>query len=228
MITDIFARRYADTLDFDNHWAADVIAPTLVQAGHIFLNDVPRQFQFKEDFFRDINQKLARELRLTTLRRPSSSANEQHICISFLTAPLEDNLHADPDYYCMTRLSMLELLFRATEDRVRRLGTVHPTAVGFQNIVSRAIEELNERLRMSGTPLVYSNGFLHLATDDLSEERIAKPFWEIVAHPKWATVDQEMKEAFDRLDRNQNDAFTHAFDALESTIKIISDENGWS
>src|SRR5262249_23556465 len=46
--------------------------------------------------------------------------------------------------------------------------------------------------------------------------------------PKWATVDQEMKEAFDRLDRGQDDAFTHACDVLESTMKIISGDKGWT
>jgi hypothetical protein len=43
---------------------------------------------------------------------------------------------------------------------------------------------------------------------------------------KWLTVENEMKEAFDRLDHGQDDAFTHAFDALESTMKIISEDKG--
>jgi hypothetical protein len=37
-----------------------------------------------------------------------------------------------------------------------------------------------------------------------------------------------MKEAFDRLDHGQYDAFTHATKALESTIKIICDDKGWT
>ena len=36
------------------------------------------------------------------------------------------------------------------------------------------------------------------------------------------------EEAFDRLDHGQYDAFTHATKALESTIKIICDDKGWT
>src|SRR5205823_4141660 len=61
-----------------------------------------------------------------------------------------------------------------------------------------------------------TNGLLHLASDELTTERIAAPFWEIVTDAKWATVDQEMKEALDRLDHGHDDAFTHATDALEA------------
>jgi hypothetical protein len=37
-----------------------------------------------------------------------------------------------------------------------------------------------------------------------------------------------MKDALDRLDRGDHDAFTHASKALKSTIKIMSDDNKWS
>jgi hypothetical protein len=134
-----------------------------------------------------------------------------------------------PDYYCKTRLSMVELLFRKTEDRASRLPVEFGNAAaGWLNVVRRATEELNARLHQNGTRLVYNNGFLHLADDQLTVHRIAQPFWEIIADPKWAVVDQEMKEAFDRLDHGQDDAFTHACDALESTIKIISNDKGWT
>jgi hypothetical protein len=38
----------------------------------------------------------------------------------------------------------------------------------------------------------------------LSGAAVAEPFWEIVTDAKWATVDQEMKEAFDRLDHGRH------------------------
>jgi hypothetical protein len=122
---------------------------------------------------------------------------------------------------------MVELLFRAAEDRVARLVGISGAA-GWLNYVRQATEELNVRLQQNGTGLIYNNGFLHIADDQLTAHRIAKPFWDVVADAKWATVDQEMKEAFDRLDHGQPDAFTHATKALESTVKIISDEKGWT
>ena len=39
---------------------------------------------------------------------------------------------------------------------------------------------------------------------------------------------EEMKEALDHLDHGQRDASAHAAMALDSTIKIISNENGWT
>jgi hypothetical protein len=129
---------------------------------------------------------------------------------------------------------MLELLFREAEALMRE-GYL-PAASGrmpvdgrkVRTVMTEAIKELKARLRANHTGLDYTNGLLHLASDELTTERIAAPFWEIVTDPKWATVEEEMKEAFDRLDHGQHDAFTHAVKALESTIKIISDDNGWS
>jgi AbiJ N-terminal domain 4 len=235
MITDIFGNRYQNILQFDRQSAEGKVGSILAQASHIFFGDLQPLFCFQDTFFREINQKLSRELGLPTLSEFSFvTGPEQGICTAFLAMPfrLFDKWHRDPDYYCKTRLSMLELLFRQTEEHARRLTSqvvgLHgqQTILIWQSALSRAIQELNVRLQPIG--LVYHNGFLHLATDEQTTEQIAKPFWEIVADPKWAVVDQEMKEAFDRLDQRQHDAFTHATKALESTIKIISDENGWS
>jgi hypothetical protein len=129
---------------------------------------------------------------------------------------------------------MLELLFREAEALVRKnyLPTPLPQTVTdarkVRNAMAEAINELRSRLRANHTGFDYTNGLLHRASDEMTTERIAEPFWEIVSDSKWATVDQEMKEAFDRLDHGHDDAFTHATDALESTIKIISDQNGWT
>jgi hypothetical protein len=239
MITDIFARRYDGVLTFDQHAAEKVIGPTVVQAHHIFFEDVQKQFRFKDDFFQDINQKLARELGLVALIKFIRATNQMDICSRYLTQPYEHVARPhigkptyeqpQPDYYCKTRLSMVELLFRKTEDRASRLPVEFGNAAaGWLNVVRRATEELNARLHQNGTRLVYNNGFLHIADDQLTAERIAKPFWEVVAIPKWNTVDQEMKEALDHLDHRQRDASAHAAMALESAIKIISEEKGWT
>jgi hypothetical protein len=239
MITDIFARRYDGVLTFDQHAAEKVIGPTVVQGHHIFFEDVQKQFRFKDDFFQDINQKLARELGLVALIKFVRATSQMDICSRYLTQPYKHVARPhigkptyeqpQPDYYCKTRLSMVELLFRKTEDRASRLPVeLENAAAGWLNVVRRATEELNARLHQNGTRLVYNNGFLHIADDQLTAERIAKPFWEVVAIPKWNTVDQEMKEALDHLDHRQRDASAHAAMALESAIKIISNEKGWT
>jgi hypothetical protein len=91
-----------------------------------------------------------------------------------------------------------------------------------------SVTELNERFRQAETRLHYHNGFVQLADDVLSTGRIEAPFWEIVANAKWKNVDLEMKEAIDHRDNGLNDAPFHAAKALESAIKIISNDRNLS
>jgi AbiJ N-terminal domain 4 len=217
MIKDIFQRRYQGVLSFDRRCAEQTIGPTLVQARFIFFEDIQPKLSrdFGETFFREINQMLARELGCQSLKQlPFAAINELNICSSFLATPFQPSnseWFGDPDHFCKTRLSMLELLFREAEKHVRRRYVVGSPVVGKPLLLDKGkliataamnnpIQELNARLQANRTGLVYVNGFLHLATDKLSTERIAKPFWEIVSDPKWKIVDQEMKEAIDRLD----------------------------
>ena len=60
------------------------------------------------------------------------------------------------------------------------------------------------------------------------ERQISKPFWTLVSDPKWSNVDIDMKEALDQRDSNGKDPAIYAAKALESTIKIISAEKGWT
>jgi AbiJ N-terminal domain 4 len=238
MITDIFAKRYEE-LKFNQRTAENVISPTVVQASYIFFNDVQPTLKFTDDFFRHVNLLLSRELGLQSLDEYSYRRvddTEAKTCHLFLSKPFQpfNSWHREPDYFCKTRLSMLELLFREAEALVRKghmpapSGRIPVDGRKVRTVMPEAINELKARLRANHTGLDYTNGLLHLASDELTTERIAAPFWDIVTDAKWATVDQEMKEALDRLDHGHDDAFTHATDALESTIKIISDDKGWT
>lgn len=89
-----------------------------------------------------------------------------------------------------------------------------------------AIRELNQRLRQSGVGLHYHNGLIQFAHDELTEECTAEPSWTILRDPKWANVDRELKEAIDHADGGRADAAFHAAKAVESTIKVISDDQG--
>lgn len=64
--------------------------------------------------------------------------------------------------------------------------------------------------------------------DDVIEQNIAKPFWDLVADPLWKNVDIDIKEAIDRRDSNDKDPALFAAKALESAIKIVSDTKGWT
>jgi hypothetical protein len=94
----------------------------------------------------------------------------------------------------------------------------------FQN----AVTELNTRFRQAGCDLNYHNGFIQRAADALSVQQVETPYWALVGDPKWKNVDTDMKEALDRRDTSARDPAFYAARALESTIKIVSDEKGWT
>lgn len=91
-----------------------------------------------------------------------------------------------------------------------------------------SVDELNERFRRACIPLNYHNGFVQVATDELTQSEIEKAFWAVVADPLWKNVDIDMKEALDRRDASDRDPAFYAARALESAIKIISDQKGWT
>jgi hypothetical protein len=90
------------------------------------------------------------------------------------------------------------------------------------------VEELNTRFRQAGCGLNYHNGFIQRATDELTLEQVETPFWALVSDPKWENVDTDMKEALDLRDSEGRDPAFYAARALESTIKIVSDEKKWT
>ncbi|MEM6649299.1 MAG: hypothetical protein AAF603_03515 [Pseudomonadota bacterium] len=91
-----------------------------------------------------------------------------------------------------------------------------------------ACDELNTRLRQSGTPLHYHNGFLQFSEDALVQDFVEQPFWKLVGDPIWSNVDLDIKEAIDLFDNDGRDPAWYSARALESTIKIISDQKNWT
>lgn len=90
------------------------------------------------------------------------------------------------------------------------------------------VEELNARFRQASYPLNYHNGYIQISTDDVVQREIETPFWALVSDSIWANVDLDMKEALDLRDSDGRDPAFYAARALESTIKIISDQKGWT
>ena len=88
--------------------------------------------------------------------------------------------------------------------------------------------ELNARFGQAEVNLDYHNGFIQISSDDTIAHQVERPFWNLVSAPKWKNVDLDMKEAIDRRDTAGRDPALYAARALESTIKIISDERGWT
>lgn len=178
------------------------------------------------------------------------------ICKDFVCVAYKENV--PPDRFVKERLSFIELAFRLKGEEVEKANDELPAKLAEANLrgkmqPSRAfiapgsraaglralndslndafessVAELNERFRRAAAPLNYHNGFIQVATDQLTEDRVERPFWSVVSDPFWKNVDIDMKEALDRRDANDRDPAFYAARALESTIKIISDQRGWT
>jgi hypothetical protein len=173
------------------------------------------------------------------------------VCENWLNQPVTGL----PDVHIKERLSLIELGFRERESEIAAMNATPKTSdeqnfavltlavlrvPGDPNEAIRksreaktlalreSIEELNVRFRQAGYPLNYHNGFIQISTDDLVQKEIETPFWSLVSGDVWKNVDLDMKEALDLRDSDGRDPAFYAARALESTIKIISDDKGWT
>lgn len=160
------------------------------------------------------------------------------------------------DPFIKERLSLIELGFRMREEELAEENARLPAALNSElarfvassrmrvpgepgagmkawnatknRLFKEAVEELNARFRQAAYPLHYHNGFIQAATDELLQAEVETPFWTLAAEAKWKNVDHDMKEALDLRDSDGRDPSFYAARSLESTIKIISDNNGWT
>lgn len=223
MIQDLFVRRYPQQI----YWAdrpTPEIHQLFVQVAHIVFDDLVEPLRLDIAFFKRVNDALSRE---TGRGRLYDAPSWDAVCGEFLTEvyDLWKDRHGTADTFLKMRLSLTELLFRFAEERARELASTVPDAA---RVVARAVDELNSRLRHARIELHYHNGLLQFARDELTETRTAEPCWELLRDAKWANVDRELKEAIEHADGQRQDAAFHAAKALESAIKIISDDKGWS
>lgn len=223
MIHDLFLRRYPQPI-----YLADRPTPEihnlLVQIAHIIFDDLAKALRLDVGFFQRAHDTLAREAGRGRLYDASSW---DAVCGEFLTEAYDlwKDRHGTADTFLKMRLSLVELLFRSAEERAHKLCATDQDAV---SAVARAVDELNSGFRHARVGLYYHNGILQFARDELTETRTAGPCWALLHDPKWANVDRELKEAIEHADGQRKEAAFHVAKALESTIKIISDEKGWS
>ena len=164
----------------------------------------------------------------------------------------------DPDVFIKNRLSFIEIAFRERWEDVFAANAKLPmdiveaklrmarnsSGIRFSGNLADGVKagnktlndeynnaaaELNERFRQAGYNLNYHNGYIQIVGDEKIESEIEEPFWALVADPKWKNV-----EARTWLKRSTEGILAvatqpwYAARALESTIKIISDDKGWT
>jgi hypothetical protein len=241
LLTDIFAHRYRNVQirqDFDQHDRA-----LIAQMFALLSEDIaPRPGTSKEAFlaawmlfWHQLERRLARELGVQSLAETYDMVGRQisalEVCHRWMFAKFSKCEPADT--YIKARLSLVELGFRQREKTIanqRRtiLADLAPQDIEKDQVAfDAAVNELNVRLRRAGYPLHYHNGFLQISGDKAVEVAIEEPFWKLVG-PKWRNIDIDMKEAIDRRDTGGREPALYAARALESAIKIISGEKGWT
>ncbi len=161
----------------------------------------------------------------------------------------------DIDAFMKERISLIEVGFRKREQRVNlenenleseiEKAKSRPRGTGIRlpgnaedalrslnrktnESFARQVSELNVRLQQAGANLHYHNGFIQISEDILVQTEIEEPFWRLVSDPMWKNVDTDMKESLDLRDSRGRDPSWYAARALESTIKIISENKGWT
>ncbi len=184
---------------------------------------------------------MAREMALPRL---STRGSETEAVVQFLVGRSDVEREMSPDIYVRTRLSLLEIVLAESDALIQQTEASSSSAPKTPGLVPllpagdeepfvwssnvprlrSAIREINERFRLNGIGFRYHNGVIQEARDDLVSEVIETPFWNMISARKWAVVEHDMKEALDRRDRGKSDSTFHALKALESVIKIISDE----
>jgi hypothetical protein len=212
------------------------------QAALVLFDDVASKMPNRARLFEVPEKRLARELGTMALGR---QLTPEQRAMDFLGEPYDlwNDAHGDPDTFIKLRLSLLELLFREAEVMLREYAPKHDVASWWallqkrtsppKNAVEDALQatmegifELNDRFRDAGLPFEYHNGLIQRIDDNLTTKEIEKPFWSLVADPRLGNVDSDMKEALDRRDTGKPDAAFHALKALESVLKILSDDLG--
>ena len=179
------------------------------------------------------------------------------VCEDWMLKAIDNNdLNFSADRFIKERLSLVEIGFRKRDEEIATDNANLPAKIkaalipvlgrstlripgdpssgiralnaALNDQFRDAVNELNTRFRQAGCDLNYHNGFIQRAADELSRQQVEAPFWELVADLKWKNVDTDMKEALDLRDSSARDPAFYAVRALESTLKIVSDEKGWT
>lgn len=242
MIADVLFKRYREQWIFADRVPVE-LATLIRQAAILLYDDIAARMPNRATLFEAPEKQLARELGRMGLGREQTP--EQN-CMTYLGEQYDlwNDAHGSPDNFFKLRLSLIELLFREAESIIRGLlpkkdikawGSLlqkrqQPSA---KTQVERAlealfqgIEELNDRFRTAKLPVQYHNGMIQRVDDQLTSMQIEVPFWALVADPAWRNVDNDIKEAIDRRDAGKPDACFHAMKALESAIRVVSDQLG--
>jgi len=223
MIRDIFHKRYPDIyFHFPNYLGGAEQIPSEIEAffnqsAHIIFHDLFPLAKTSKPILNNIYHTFLRELGITSFGEGYAFGD---IIINYLQNPYDLwNTNDDISDFIKKKISLIELVFSTIETEVRERNNKNYTE-DYDNCV----DELNRRFKESKLGFYYNNKSIDTYNDKLSYNNIYEPYWEIMKDEKYKTIDNDIKIAFQKLNSNQSDAAFYSMRALESCIKIISDE----
>jgi hypothetical protein len=163
------------------------------------------KLSFFEILFRDTEKHLLSEIEFLETEIPKYEARSAEI--QELSKTKGVNYHNDGEEKLKKALPQLERKKLALQNM--RMG-------------------IEQRLKLHKTELSYHNGHFQNSADPAIEQTIATPLWNLISNPKYKNVETDILEAIDRYDSGDRDPAFYAAKALESMIKIICDEKGYT
>lgn len=254
MLTDIFAIRYEKRLLFRHFGEAERRALhqlfTLLEDIHPYWGEAENQAKASQKFWQDIHKRVSNEIGQRWLSEPfyetfvglgqyRRTESQMRAFIEIVRNWYNTNFseELDPDAFIKRRLSAVEIgmrLLDETTEATKALlkGGLAANAETKNNweekirVYECAVSEVNTRFKLAGLNLHYHNGFIQILSDNTVSDNVEQPFWDLVNGVGWKNVDFDMKEALDQRDTGGKDPAFHATKALESAIKIVSENLG--
>ena len=223
MIQEVFHKRYKDIyFYFPNLFGGPESIPEEIEAFfnqsvHIIFYDLMPLIKESEKTFYEVYKMFTRELGVTSIAQGN---NYQESCLTYLlrTYDLWKTNDSITDFI-KKKITLIELILIKIDEEVR-IKDIGKNTESF----NQSIDELNKRFRDAKLGFYYQNEAINSYNDKLSNENIYTPYWEILKNEKYQIIDNDIRTAFERFNRNDKDAAFYAMRALESCIKIINDD----
>ena len=121
-------------------------------------------------------------------------------------------------------LDVIELSFQVAYENSQDT----PAALGILPILDEAVDELNARFREHGIGYQFESGQVVRVDSKFLHQEVVRPALQILQAPHFSGAEKEFLEAHKHYREHEfEDAISDSLKALESTLKVICQRQGW-
>ncbi len=165
--------------------------------------------------YKAIRDTLCREYGVFKLNKNSYYSSE---VIDYLLSPTDIEKSLD----------LIELCFKLIDGYIRNDPTYHRCVEREQN-PDDAIKELNDRFKEHGVGFQFESGEIIKLDSTYIHSEIVKPTLNLLHNNKFSGANDEYLKAHEHYRHGRNkECITECLKSLESVLKIICQENGWT